>query len=84
MVSFRRSAAQLNESSTPITLGEPPMDIFPDISPPLQSRNCSRKIAYSFHEIIDFRNRISLEFVVVVTRVYRPSRGEGYPKGINI
>ena len=57
MVSFRRSAAQLNAPSTLMMLGGPPMDISPDISPPLQSRNFSRKIANSFQEIIDFRNR---------------------------
>ena len=39
IVPFKRSAVQLNVPSTPMMLGGPPMDISPDISPPLQSRN---------------------------------------------
>ena len=60
------------------------MDISPDISPPLQSRNFSRKIAYSFQEIIDFRNRNSLNLFCCCCYSHPSALPEGRNPASNI
>ena len=60
------------------------MEISPDISPLLQSRSFSRKIANSFQEIIDFRNRNSLNLFCCCCYSHPSALPEGRNPASNI
>ena len=60
------------------------MEISPDISPLLQSRSFSRKIANSFQEIIDFRNRNSLNLFCCCCYSHPSALPEGRDPASNI